>query len=51
MNSRQRILQYLEEAVSIYDVWTGAESSVGPYHRDREPIIAIATMLQAEDNK
>lgn len=47
---RARVLTYLREAQVIFDEWSGQESSVEGDVNDREPIIAIATMLQAEDH-
>lgn len=48
---KDRILEYLNDAREIFNSWTHEESDVSSDSRDREPIIAIATMLQAEDNK
>jgi hypothetical protein len=48
---KQRILYYLREAQIIFDEWSQQESSVEGDVNDREPIIAIAAMLQVEDSK
>ena len=48
---KAKIIRYLEDAQEIFDEWSNQESSVDGDVNDREPIIAIATMLQAEDNK
>jgi hypothetical protein len=48
---KDRIIRYLEVAQVIFDEWSNQESSVDGDVNDREPIIAIAAMLQVEDNK
>lgn len=48
---KDRIVRYLEVAQVIFDEWSNQESSVDGDVNDREPIIAIAAMLQVEDNK
>jgi len=45
-----KIFNYLKEAETIFNEWTSDEASINGDSRDREPIIAIATMLQAEDH-
>lgn len=48
---RKKVLHYLEDADVIFRFWTGGETNADGDNRDREPIIAIAAMLQAEANK
>ena len=46
-----KMLNYLKDAEMVFQTWTNEEPSVDGDARDREPIIAIAAMLQAEDKK
>lgn len=48
---KEVVIHYLRAAASIFKDWTGEEPSVDGDARDREPIIAIAAMLQAEEKK
>lgn len=51
MDRGEAVLGYLREATKVFEKWTGEPSAVDGDARDREPIIAIAAMLQAEDKK
>lgn len=51
MDQKDNVLQYLQEADTIFRKWTGGETNADGDNRDREPIIAIAALLQAEVNK